>query len=76
MREGVAAAHAWDEVESIPFFALAPNRHRAGTVSVADLFYPLPVAGDVPNSAAGDWFCSTNDKTDFTLDIGFSSDFQ
>jgi hypothetical protein len=69
MREGVAAARAWYKVESVPFFALAPDRHRAGTVPIADLFYALPYDGHTPASAAGDWICTTMDKTDFNLAV-------
>jgi hypothetical protein len=70
MREGVAAARAWNQVESVPFFALAPDRRRAGTVEVAGTFYAVPLAGQAPpQSAAGDWDCVTNDKMDFSLAI-------
>jgi hypothetical protein len=69
MREGVVAAQAWDQVASVPFFALAQDRRRAGTIPIADLFYALPYAMQAPDSAAGDWICKTMDKTDFTLAI-------
>jgi len=71
MREGVSAARAWDQVEAIPFYALAPDRRRAGTVAVAGgLFYGLPPDRQwPPESAAGEWDCVTADKLDFTLAI-------
>jgi hypothetical protein len=70
MREGVAAARAWNQVEAVPFFALAPDRRRAGTVPVAGAFYVVPLAGQAPpESAAGEWNCTTDDGTDFSLAI-------
>ena len=73
MREGVAAARAWSQVEAVPFFALAPDRRRAGSVPVAGVFYAVPLAGQAPpESAAGEWNCATNDQTDFSLAIAAS----
>ena len=70
MREGVAAAHAWNQVEAVPFFALAPDRRRAGTVPVAGVFYAVPLVGQAPpESAAGEWNCTTNDNMHFSLAI-------
>lgn len=70
MREGVVAEGAWNEVESVPFFALAPDRRRVGTVPVAGIFYAAPLEGQAPpDSAAGEWDCATDDRTDFSLAI-------
>jgi len=70
MREGVSAARAWDQVEAVPFFALAPDRRRAGSVAVGEAFYAVPLAAQAPpESAAGDWTCTTNDRLDFSLAI-------
>jgi len=70
MREGVSAARAWDQVEAIPFFALAPDRRRTGSVPVGEAFYAVPLAAQAPpESAAGDWTCTTNDRLDFSLAI-------
>ena len=70
MREGVAAARAWNEVESVPFFALAPDRRRAGTVPEAGTFFAVPLAGKgPPESGAGEWDCTTDDRMDFSLTI-------
>lgn len=70
MREGVSAARAWDHVEAVPFFALAPDRRRAGSVAVGEAFYAVPLAAQAPpESAAGDWTCTTNDRLDFSLAI-------
>jgi hypothetical protein len=70
MREGVAAAHAWNQVEAVPFFALAPDRRRAGTVPVAGVFYAVPLVGQAPpESGAGEWNCTTNDNMHFSLAI-------
>jgi hypothetical protein len=70
MRDGVAAARAWNQVEAVPFFALPPDRRRAGTEAVANVFYALPPAGQAPSeSAAGEWTCMTNDETSFSLAI-------
>jgi hypothetical protein len=66
MREGVEAAHAWSQVEEVPFFALPPDRKRPGTVAVGGgLFYALPAA-DTPASTdiLGLWSCE-----DWQLDI-------
>src|SRR5262249_35623414 len=49
---------------------LAPDRRRAGTVPVAGIFYAVPLAGHVPpESAGGEWACTTNDRMDFSLRI-------
>ena len=70
MREGVAAARAWNQVEAVPFFALAPDRRRTGTVQVAGVFYAAsPSEPASSESAAGDWDCSTDDRTVFSLAI-------
>jgi hypothetical protein len=69
MREGVAAARVWQQVESIPFFALAPDRSRPGTVSVAGLFHAAPLGDAAAAGAPGDWSCTTNEKLDFDLAI-------
>jgi hypothetical protein len=70
MREGVAAARAWDEIESVPFFALPKDRRRQGTVSIDGLFHAVAIGADgAVESATGDWTCRTNDDTDFALAI-------
>ncbi len=70
MREGVSAARAWNQVEAVPFFALAPDRRRDGTVQVAGVFYAVAPDGLAQSqSAAGDGDCLTNDKRDFSLAI-------
>ena len=70
MREGVAAARAWNQVEAVPFFALAPDRRRAGTVQVAGVFYAVAPDGPASSqSPGGDWNCFTDDRTDFSLAI-------
>jgi hypothetical protein len=70
MREGVTAAGAWDQVQEVPFFALPLDRRRSGTVPVAGLFHAVALDGRSPDSAAGDWSCTTDDKTNFALQIG------
>ena len=59
MRDGVEAAHAWNQIAEIPFFALPPDRKRSGAMEVGDgLFYALPVA--VPETSLGilgSWNC-------------------
>ena len=70
MREGVAAARAWNQVEAVPFFALSPDRRRAGAVPVAGAFYAAPLAGQAPpESAAGEWSCTADEETEFSLAI-------
>jgi hypothetical protein len=55
-------------VEAVPFFALAPDRRRAGTVPVAGVFYALPPGGPaLSESAAGEWNCTADGDTEFFL---------
>ena len=64
MRDGVEAQHAWDRVLDIPFFVLAPDRKRDGTVLIGGLFYALPVSYvpvPAPASVLGNWDCKNPD---------------
>lgn len=38
MRDAVEAAHAWDQVAEVPFFALPLDRKREGAIEIGDLF--------------------------------------
>jgi hypothetical protein len=53
LRDGVEKANAWDRVESVPFYAIEPNRPREGLVSVyAGDGEDRPVFCGLPASAA------------------------
>jgi hypothetical protein len=66
MRDGVDAAHAWDQVAGIPFFALPPDRKRAGTIEIGGLFYALPVAAaKTTPGVLGAWTCDEDLEVDF-----------
>jgi hypothetical protein len=68
MREGVEAQHAWNEVVEIPFFALPPDRVRAGAIAIDGLFYALPIthAPAQPPGMLGSWNCA---GAGFALDL-------
>lgn len=58
MRDAVEVAGAWNDVASIPFFALAPDRRREGAIEVGGLFYALPANSEAPKQTlVGDWEC-------------------
>lgn len=62
MRDGVEATRAWNQVEEVPFFALAPGRRRDGAVEIAGTFYAVPIgAPRPPESAVGEWDCKADD---------------
>jgi hypothetical protein len=69
MRDGVEAAHAWEQIAEIPFFALAPNRRRPGAIEIGGLFFALPVAAASSSSGIlGSWNCDEGLQIDFRAD--------
>ena len=65
MREAVEAAHGWNDVDEIAFFALPRDRRREGTIDIGGVFYALPPEPrSAPSGIAGNWKCD-----DFSLEI-------
>jgi len=48
VRQAVEAAHVWDQVADIPFFAFPPDRQRPGSIEVGGLFRASPAASVEP----------------------------
>jgi hypothetical protein len=70
MRDGVEAAHAWEQVAEIPFFALPPDRKRPGAIGIGGLFYALPATTtDTSRGIPGAWTCD-----DFEIDFHADGD--
>jgi hypothetical protein len=64
MREGVAAAGAWNDIVEVSFFALPFDRRRPGTVTVDGLFAALPPASqEEPLGVLGKWNCKSEDTS-------------
>jgi hypothetical protein len=70
MREGVEAAHAWDQVADVPFFALPRDRRRSGTIEIGGgLFYGLPVSAAAGSPGiSGAWNCDGDLQIEFRAD--------
>jgi hypothetical protein len=57
-KEGLDTARAWTQIAEIPFFAIPPDRKRAGIIEIGSLFGALPAEAQVPApGVTGSWQC-------------------